>query len=56
MTKWKCSICGWIYDPQEGLPRNDISPGTPFETILDSFRCPKCKALKKWFKEIDEES
>jgi rubredoxin len=54
MTNWKCSICGWIYDPIKGVPKENIGPGTPFEAIADSFRCPKCKAMKKYFEEIDE--
>ncbi len=54
MDKWKCTICGWIYDPETGVPKKNIGIGTPFETIVDSFRCPKCKAMKKWFRKMEE--
>lgn len=49
MTKWKCTLCGWIYDPQHGLPEKNIKPGTSFEDIPEDFRCPECGAMKKWF-------
>lgn len=49
MTKWKCSICGWIYELELGLPDMNIEPGTAFEDLPDTFRCPECGAMKKWF-------
>ena len=52
MIKWKCTICGWIYDPKYGLPEKNIKPGTSFEDIPEDFRCPECGAMKKWFKEL----
>ena len=44
MDKWKCTVCGWIYDPAAGDPDGDIAPGTPFEKIPDSWECPVCGA------------
>lgn len=49
MSKWKCTICGWIYDPEIGLPEENIEPGIAFENLDDGFRCPPCGAMKKWF-------
>jgi rubredoxin len=49
MAKWKCGICGWIYDSELGLPEKNIEPNTPFESLLEDFRCPECGAMKKWF-------
>lgn len=54
MTKWKCSICGWTYDPEKGLPEKNIAPGTPFENLSQDFRCPECGAMKKWFEVLRE--
>jgi rubredoxin len=54
VAKWKCKICGWTYDPQQGLSRKNIAAGTEFFDIPESFRCPKCGAKKKWFFEVDE--
>lgn len=53
MTKMKCTICGWIYDPEKGIPKMGIEPGTPFEELPDDFRCPECGAVKKWFSPLE---
>jgi rubredoxin len=47
--KWKCTVCGWIYDEEAGLPDGGVEPGTTFDELPDDFRCPKCGAMKKWF-------
>jgi rubredoxin len=33
MDKYECSVCGHIYDPEEGDPDNGIDPGTRFEDL-----------------------
>jgi len=53
MTKWRCSICGWIYDPDVGDPRGKVDAGTPFEDLDEEYRCPKCGAMKKFFQKVD---
>lgn len=53
MTKWKCTICGWIYDSEKGLAEKKIAPGTAFENLPEDFRCPECGAMKKWFKVLN---
>jgi class 3 adenylate cyclase/rubredoxin len=52
MTKWKCSTCGWIYDPAQDDPENGIIPGTAFEDLPDSWGCPICGAGRELF-ELD---
>ena len=54
MQKYKCTICGWIYDPVAGFPEAEIEPGTPWEDVDEEFRCPECGAVKKWFKAVGE--
>ena len=49
MTKWKCTLCGYIYDPELGDPDSGIAPGTPFEQIPDTWVCPVCGAAKDLF-------
>jgi len=49
MEKWKCSVCGYIYDPEYGDPDGGIVPGTPFENIPDEWVCPVCGASKDQF-------
>ncbi len=49
MRKWKCSICGYIYDPTKGDPENGVKPGTTFEAIPEDWVCPTCGATKDIF-------
>ncbi len=49
MDKWKCSTCGWIYDPAQGDPDNHINPGTPFEDLPDDWVCPICGSSRELF-------
>ncbi len=53
VKRYKCRICGYIYDPEKGEPRTDTPPGTPFEELPDTWRCPSCGAKKKMFKPLD---
>ena len=52
MTKYRCSVCGWIYDPKIGDPDGGIAAGTPFEKIPDDWQCPICGAAKSDFEKI----
>ena len=40
MKKYKCQVCGYIYDPEVGDPDNGIEPGTAFEDLPDDWVCP----------------
>jgi rubredoxin len=42
-TKWKCSICGHIYN----------NPEVPFEELPDNWQCPICGVGKAMFRKID---
>ena len=53
MAKYKCTVCGYIYDPEVGDPDGDVKPGTPFEEIPDDWVCPVCGAEKSEFERID---
>jgi flavin reductase (DIM6/NTAB) family NADH-FMN oxidoreductase RutF/rubredoxin len=53
MAKYKCSVCGYIYDPDVGDPDGDIKPGTPFEDIPDTWVCPVCGASKGQFEKVE---
>jgi len=52
MTKYKCVVCGYIYDPELGDPDGGIQPGTPFEKIPDNWVCPVCGASKDMFEKV----
>lgn len=52
MAKYKCGVCGYIYDPELGDPDGGIKPGTPFEKLPDGWICPVCGAAKDQFEKI----
>jgi flavin reductase (DIM6/NTAB) family NADH-FMN oxidoreductase RutF/rubredoxin len=52
MAKYKCTVCGYIYDPKLGDPDGGIKPGTPFEEIPDDWVCPVCGASKDQFEKV----
>jgi len=49
MRRYQCLECAYIYDPAKGDPTQKIPPGTPFEKLPDTWRCPECRIsiLKK---------
>lgn len=47
--KYRCSVCGYIYDPEVGDPDGGIAPGTAFEDIPDTWKCPLCGVSKNDF-------
>lgn len=49
MEKYVCDVCGWVYDPQEGVPEAGIAASTPFEDLPEDFECPVCSASKSEF-------
>ncbi|MEG2621133.1 MAG: rubredoxin [Bacilli bacterium] len=55
MKKFKCTICGYIYDELKGIPEKGIEPGTRWVDLPDDWKCPWCGAPKAMFKEITED-
>jgi len=53
MTKWRCTICGYIYDPEEGDPESGTKPGTAFEDLPNDWVCPICGATKDQFEKVE---
>ena len=49
IAKYRCTVCGYIYDPELGDPDGGIKPGTPFEEIPDDWVCPVCGVAKSEF-------
>ena len=52
MSKYKCTVCGYIYDPEKGDPDSGVAPGTSFEQIPDTWVCPVCGVKKDQFEKI----
>ena len=52
MTRYRCTVCGYTYDPELGDPDGGIKPGTPFAEIPDDWVCPVCGAAKSEFEKV----
>jgi len=53
MKKYKCLICGLIYDEVLGWPDDNIAPGTKWADVPEDWECPDCGAAKEDF-EMEE--
>ena len=49
MKKYVCTICGFVYDEEKGLPDEGLAPGTKWEDVPDDFVCPECGVGKDMF-------
>ncbi|KKO19865.1 MAG: rubredoxin [Candidatus Brocadia sp.] len=49
MEKYKCNICGYIYNPAKGDPTHGVDPGTSFQHLSDDWTCPVCGVPKEQF-------
>ncbi len=52
MKKYRCLMCGYIYDPAQGDPEHNVPPGTAFENLPDGWVCPDCGVGKDEFEPI----
>ncbi|MDA0717641.1 MAG: rubredoxin [Cyanobacteria bacterium] len=51
--RFECRSCGFVYDPDEGIRKLAIAPGTPFAQLDPiGFRCPVCRSRVGAFKDI----
>ncbi len=53
MKTWMCLICGYTYDEAHGDPDSGLEPGTRWEDVPLSWRCPDCGAGKEDFEMIE---
>jgi rubredoxin len=51
---YKCNVCGYIYNEEEGDPSKGIPAGTSFEELPDTWLCPVCNVPKEYFTEVEE--
>jgi rubredoxin len=54
MKKYKCRMCGYVYDPAAGDPDNGVEPGTAFEDLPEDWVCPECGAGKDEFEPVED--
>ena len=48
---FRCTVCGWTYNEDDGTPDMGIKPGTKWEDLPEDFRCGVCKVPKTKFEE-----
>lgn len=46
MNKYKCTICGYIYDEEK--------EGVKFEELLEDWSCPLCGVGKELFEKLED--
>ena len=54
MKKYKCLMCGYVYNPAVGDRDNGIEAGTAFEDLPDGWLCPECGADKGVFELVND--
>lgn len=52
MQKYRCTVCGYIYDPAQGDPDAGIQANTAFENLPDDWVCPECGVGKDMFEKV----
>ncbi len=53
MKKYKCEVCGYIYDESKGDPDGDIPAGTKWEDLPEDWECPECGASRDEFELVE---
>ena len=52
MDKYRCTVCGYIYDPAVGDTNQGIKADTPFADLPDNWICPDCGVGKDMFEKV----
>lgn len=53
MNAYMCVICGFVYEEAKGDATSGLPPGTRWEDVPLSWRCPDCGAGKEDFEMIE---
>lgn len=48
-ASYRCTVCGYLYEPAKGDPEAGVKPGTPFADLPETWQCPICGAAKEMF-------
>ncbi|UCE11857.1 MAG: rubredoxin [Candidatus Thorarchaeota archaeon] len=54
MPRWRCTLCGYTYDPEKGDPESGVEPRTEFRELPDDWVCPKCKETSLYVASKDQ--
>ena len=55
MKKWRCLVCDFVYDEAVGMPEDNVSPGTRWQDVPNTWTCPDCGAGKADFEMVEVE-
>jgi len=47
MAAYRCPVCGYLFDEDEGAPREGFPPGTAWNAIPEDWTCPDCAVREK---------
>jgi rubredoxin len=47
MSRFRCEVCDYVYDEDEGEPREGFPAGTPWSEVPDDWCCPDCGVREK---------
>ncbi|MDD1663067.1 MAG: thiamine pyrophosphate-dependent enzyme [Methanomicrobiales archaeon] len=54
MARWRCQVCGYVYDEALGEKATGIPAGTRFSDLPPDWLCPVCQAGKDSFVLLEE--
>ena len=49
MKRYKCDVCGYVYNPTAGDPDRGVGAGTAFDQVPADWVCPECGVSKDEF-------
>lgn len=52
MDSYRCTLCGYVYFPAIGDTDHGVKPGTAFDDLPETWKCPRCGAPKSRFKKV----
>ena len=56
MKTYVCSVCGYLYEEEKGVPGSSIAPGTLWQDLPADWVCPLCGASKSAFRKKDAQT
>jgi rubredoxin len=46
---WQCRTCGYVYDEALGAADEGLAPGTRWQDVPATWKCPECGTAKSDF-------
>lgn len=54
MDSYKCEVCGFTYNEDQGLEQDGIHPKTKWEDVDNDWFCPDCGVKKIRFIKVEK--